>query len=420
MVLVTTIDRVQIASRRTLCLLAIVMCGASCSLLFTPEEANSDVGDADAGSPWNEPQFQRRVPVAVTNSGSEDLEAFPILLRIEEPAIVAAIANSGGAILLVDHEGRAVNFERDNGVADQGLRMNLWFAATLAAGEQQTYWLYYENSEPVPAESAADVFASYDAAWHMTTVGRAGVLLDSSESQIDLTQTGGTLAEGRIGDAISASGQAGAVASVVSEDPVFQAGACLSVSAWILSNSEDAEAHTLFNSFESEPAVRGVRLDYQDGSEGPRGQLATPGIDGRVTVQVPPEPPPQLTRLQWAHVGLLIGASSAQLVINGALQLPVLEISEEYVLQLAGKAPLIGEGLSGTVDEVRVSTSCRSTAWMTAEYLSIADPLATLGTPERQGASPYIAREDLAVDHRELVVMISSGMPGAGLLLSRP
>jgi hypothetical protein len=330
----------------------------------------SDAGPLDANSSADaDRSCENYAHIAVANESNEDLEGLPLLFRGDSNIYARMSANTrlfAGKPEARGSQPIAYELEPTPNVGE----VLLWFAADLAAVDTTDFTLCFDMPQTA-RPPASEVWSSYLAVWHFSETNLVSEpLFRDSAGDHHAEYTGILMSSnppaGQIGYGAETSGGTLAFLSSPLTNTKID---CLSVSGWIKPISAPVTGDRFIFMHQNNEAVEGWALVYADDQgDPPLPKLITrngtsPNVSGRNT-EVPPG--------SWSHLGgrfanaELAPDPCQELWINGGpygsrdasdgISLP----PNEYFY--------LGRQLMGSVDELRISTACRTRGWMQAEY----------------------------------------------------
>lgn len=302
---------------------------ALCALLL-PLSANAWWDSAWTG--------RKKITLDTAAAGiAADATDVPVLLRLSTGNFDFLSVNDGGSDIrfVAEDDKTVLPFQIERLDTTNELAFIWVKVPRLAAGNTtQHIWLYYGNEAATAAAPAPLYDATQWAVWHLS---------DASGLPQDATAAGNHVASGvstpvpsgLIAGAAKLAGDGGLKAGA----PSLGTATGFTFSAWVRPEKADGELMTL----------GGLNLSLAAG---------VPVLTAGGQVAKAPAP---LALNTWHHVAVTQGATSAVLYLNGQ---PVGSLNQAFV---PAAAISVGAGLVGEIDEVQVSTSERSQAWLMAQ-----------------------------------------------------
>src|SRR5262249_3123712 len=325
---------------------------------------------------WFDTDWSRRRRIAFDNTAqAEDLHDFPVLVELDPSRIDYAQTLPGGRDLrFTDRFGNPVPYEIEqwnpSGVSTVWVDVPLIHASSAA----DFIWMYYGNPTVTQsAEDSASVWRNqYAAVWHLTD------LLDSTANANDGTDFGSSPTAGFAAGARSFNG--GAWINMAA-DPSLAVAGSLTMEAWIqiantnqgnepriLDKKLDWTAHEGYD-FEYQPAANNVTA-LGSGTDWLRADRVD--LDTRWHYLVATLSPQAVGTIYVDGVNLTTD-STVSPVVAGTQAL------------LIGSRGGIDEFFLGSIDELRISATQRSAAWISAQYRSMTQTFASFGPEHTQG-----------------------------------
>jgi hypothetical protein len=343
---------------------------------------------------WWDCDYRHRSRLTFDNSGQdEDLLDFPLLVALDDARLPRDQVQEGGQDLrFIDPDGTVLPHEIERWKA-AGTSI-LWVKVPKIDASSTTdhVWMYHGNPDAPDGQDAAAVWAEALSVWHMgdDPSAPAPQIKDSSATGNHGT-AGGSMAatqqmSGRLGGAVRFDG--------VDDRIVFGAigSTNLTIEAWV---------NPLAFANGTNPDWVDMILSTGDGyGSGPRIMFAIHGnrtlelkIKNTSGGEVQLNSISTLSKGAWRHVVGVQDASSnkARIYIDGQLEreLPISNIGVSTAPWWMGA---MNNGtypfrFTGLLDEVRLSSVARSTAWIRAQYLSMTDAFVSYA-PSSPGTSP--------------------------------
>jgi len=323
---------------------------------------------------WWDPAWTRRQRLGFDNTGQgEDLDGFPVLVRLDPTRIDYGQVAAGGADLrFVDADGvtplpHEIESWNEAGVSTVWVRV-----PRIDGGSGDDHvWLYYGNAGAPPAQDAAGVWAGYAGVWHL-----GASLQDSSGNGNHGANSGTSVVPGLLGDARRFGGaswvDAGSGASLALTGS-------LTLEAWIaIDDPAQAGAPRVLSKKPGWDAAQGYNLEYKPAEN----NLTTVGSGGDYARADGID-----LDTAWHWVGASVSGTSGRMYVDG-----VDRTSDGTLSALAAGAQSLrfgresAEFFLGRIDEIRIAPLARSADWMAAQYLSMSDAFVEFGVAEDRGA----------------------------------
>ncbi|PND36757.1 DUF2341 domain-containing protein [Paucibacter aquatile] len=318
---------------------------------------------------WNAEWTQRtRITLNTTDQGlatQEAASAVPVAVRLHSGNFDFASAKEDGSDLRVlaadDKTPLKFSLERFDSVNELAV---LWvqLPSVLPGSDKNQFYVYAGNSKVAAGEAspAGGFDAALVSAFHFSDITKPGADHLGSpgrEAGLVVVEPNGLLAaslklEGR------------AVQLPVADKPLLDA-AQLSLSVWV--KLDDVASAKLLQWGGLQIAVQAGQLRASVGGSELRG--------GELTVG------------RWTQLGLRVGAGKAALLLDGA----VVADAAASALPSLGSTLSLGDGARGLADELQISASARSNAWLAI----------SAGAQGAQGKLLSAQREDAAAAEGE-------------------
>jgi hypothetical protein len=318
---------------------------------------------------------------------SSTLTSFPVLVDLTDANIGAAARSDGLDITFHDGGGGLLDFEIE--LWDPGANhLVAWVRVpTVSSSSDTTFYVRYGSGNATDLSNPTGVWtASYLAVFHMDYGGGAGTQLDSTSYGHHIAPPGSdrptNLASGRIGAALAFAGGFDRLEQIAADGTgsALDVTTELSLSGWFYDTSGGATDHAHYIvSKRGSDGTNGVHwsvllnknfraLDYYMGEIPNPGAASVTGTDGQffslgtwvhftVTINQPGD------LATWYTDGVQRATANDT---EGAVTW-LTKVNNER-LQVGG-SPAAGEtSFQGYLDEIRVSSTARSAAWVQAEY----------------------------------------------------
>ena len=354
-------------------------------------------GEGGAGgegtvTPWWDPAFARRVKITFDNQASaEALVDFPVMIRLDPVRFEYAAALAGGDdVRFVDAGGSALAFEIERWTEDGESWLWLRVPQIDAGSTTDHVYLYYANPMASPAQSPGQVWSgTHLAVYHLADDPGGTVVRDSSNANNDgepLNMSSNDLIAGRVGDGFDFDGNNDYVALGGDHVAAFEIepGEASTIEAWMRSTTADRQLLT----DEASCAGWGIELNAAGELSGRLFLDSNAGCPA-AEVYILDSPSAGYADGMWHHVALVIDRPGGvmRLHVDGSL---VATHAAEIDNALAGGGfyDRIGTNFNntrpfeGSIDEVRIASVARSTAWIAAQHASMIDGLATFASTE--------------------------------------
>ena len=222
-------------------------------------------------------------------------------------------------------------------------------------------WMTYDTGAPA-AEDPPAVWQGFEAVWHFDEAPA-----DATANGWDVQLGDAGYADGMVGGGLATSDEA----HVQLDDGGPPLSDALTLEAWVRVEELDLGAARFVMRKQDAYYIRAVEQTNAQ----PRAGVRLMG-DGLHEVG-----PAFTLATDWSYVALTYDGAEVRMFIDGA------EVDADAVDAAApvvdSDAPLeLGRRLPGTLDEVRISSTARSPAWIEAQYASVTDAVITFEPPE--------------------------------------
>jgi hypothetical protein len=324
--------------------------------------AQSGFGDFVIGntSPWYNGAWRYRMAITIDHTKvAGPLTNFPVLISLTNSALQQYAQAGGNDLLFTSNDGSTKLAHEIESYASSNGSLVAWVNVPLLSATADTVlYLYYGNSSAANQQSVAATWgSSFKGVWHFNNV-----FTDSTSNNYAGVNTGTINAAGKISNGrgfVRANG-----VDYITVTGLVGSPSNLTLSAWINLNSLDTSG-TEFISLGDHAGVRqdntGIVGDFYDGSTWFT-TLSTTNFAGT----------------GWRHVAYTLnGGGHSQILYVDGVQIAASTYTNaiSYAGYLATNTIIgkhgngaTGYSFDGTMDEVRVSQTARSSAWVSTEY----------------------------------------------------
>ncbi len=331
------------------------------------------------GGSWWDPAWGRRRRIVFNNSGqAENLDNFPVLVKLDSSRIDYARTNAGLDLRFVDSDDQTVlahEIER----WDEAGTSYVWVKVPRinASSASDFIYMYYDNAGAPDAQNAAAVWSNgYGGVWHLKEdpAGAAPQFLDSTANPNDGTALNSPAqAAGQIDGSLSFDGTNDRNVDVPDHSSL-QFPSSMTVSAWARTSNLDGSSDVVVAKWLA-GGSRNYWLGKLDAS------TFSFFVDDGQTVGI------NLSLVNdgwWHHIVGVADAAAATLRLYAdgtergtAVYSPATSQTGTSSLKIGISPDNNLEEWDGGIDEVRVAGVARSAAWIRAQYLSTADSFVT-------------------------------------------
>ncbi|MBD3253218.1 DUF2341 domain-containing protein [Candidatus Pacearchaeota archaeon] len=318
--------------------------------------------------PENYSNWTYRKNITVSSSKiTEDLENFPLLISVTDSNLSDYAQSDAGDIVFTDVNGTKLSHEIEFYNSTNG-ELVAWIKTNLSSSEDTVIWMYYNNSEVSNQENSNDVWSNgYAGVWHLSeTTGGTGAIKDSTGINNGSGSSGLTFGgSGQVGKSLEFGGTSGDVVQISNHASLNPEE--ITISLWLKN----------LNTWGSNEGV----IDKGDNSNRQywiftkeNGQMNadydTSGSETDLDIS-------GLSQSEWFHLDyVLIEDSNFSVYVDGAYHSKQ-DITGSLV---AGDDDLYFGRIAdygnwnGLMDEIRISNTPRSGAWINASYQNMYDP----------------------------------------------
>ncbi len=353
--------------------------------------SGASVSAGTGGSPsWYDPALGRRRPVTIGAVEGAALDDFPVLVRLDPTRIDYAATADGGADLRFVGDDQTTLLAHDIEAWSTGGDSVIWVRVpALSGGGPTTIWLYHGGEPAQPTLPSTETWSNgFEAVWHL---GQGAA--DATAHDHDGMSAGGVApgAAGIIGSAHTFDGTDDYIQIPASDaiDSLFVAGG--TISAWIRPASSGASQRARIFDRSLDSGFTGgwafLMSDYQvmDSLGFAHGYDVS---DAWWTT-----PMGSMTYGTWHHVAVTFaqadskpaiymdGAAVEVVVSDGADGAPA--TPTPIPARIGNRSGATDRAFAGTIDELRLSTTVRSPAWIATEARAADDAWLTVGAEEQ-------------------------------------
>lgn len=333
-----------------------------------------------AGEWWNT-NWHFRKPVTIDHTKVDAaLDDFPVLISLTDSNLASKAQADGDDIVFTDASRNKLNCEIEffNGVSGQ---LVAWVQADLSSTADTTLYMYYGNLDATNQQNAEATWNSnYVLAQHLEEA--SGKVTDSTSNHNNGDYYGSTQGvTGKIGKADEFDGVNDYIA--IPHSASLNLGTNdFTISVWVKypSTSPNSDSDILRKGNTQDPPSPGKNYKVEVSSYQIAGNLHDNG-DSRI----------QTTTAygddNWHFVVFRRQTGTIYLYVDGQLKGSQTDanrdVSNTATFSIGSKnPPVLGDYFDGIIDEVRISKTARSEAWMKADFLSANNGFTTYGTEE--------------------------------------
>ncbi|MFC1576308.1 DUF2341 domain-containing protein, partial [Candidatus Omnitrophota bacterium] len=306
---------------------------------------------------------------------TDTLTNFPMLFSVTDADLIdKAMSGSNYVLKFTKADGTELPYEVeqfDNGTGE----LLTWVKVdTVSHTTDTSIFMHYDTTETASTDDAAGVWDSYTSVWHMDDA--SSPVTDSKETNNGTASGNPTFGStGQIDDAIYFNGGGDYVS--VTDDPSLAFGTgSFSFSAWVNYSGNSAEGYqTVLAKRDENGNWRGFGLFRENVSDTWRAEIGEAGSFANVYSNS------TVTEGSYEYVTIVVdrNTDTLKMYVDGALQSGQADISSigsltSTVDLLIGKVNRDKYYFDGGIDELRISTSVPSNAWVQTEYDNQSEP----------------------------------------------
>jgi len=368
---------------------------------------------------WN---FRKKITIDHTKI-DENLTDFPVRVYLDQDADIGIAArNDGYDIRFTDSDGQTeLKYEREDFViSDNKATGNFWVKIPSVSSSTGTdFYIYYGNVIAGDGQDAADVWSNgYVAVYHLNQTGTNPQVLDSTANGNNSTAAAWTpTTSGQVGSGGSFNGSSQSIAFPDSTSfATIATNKKVTVSVWVNWTSSTESYNAVAGRYSS-ATLNGMELLFKSNQK-IAWYLNNSGgyIDGG-GASVPFG--------QWTFVNGTYDGSQMRTYINGSINQGPTNFSGSIgggteTVKIAKDQYGAGRWFKGTVDEVRISNTARSAAWIKADFHSGNDSLLSYEGEEAKEPTLSTAIQVNAQDYITSVSTITFPEAEPGTTVSQP
>lgn len=347
-----------------------------------------------ATSGWYSTSWKYRRKITFDNSAqAENLANFPVLVRLDSTRIdYANTQNSGQDIRFADSDGTTLlNYEIEKW--DETGSSYVWVKVPQIDASSSTdyIYIYYGNTSATDGQSVTSVWdVNYKAVWHLkeTGNGTANEYVDSTSNANHAQGGGGTASMTPALDSSGQIGNAQAFDGGVGDDDRIQTAlapsgyGAITMSGWVKLNAVDVYPMLISYGTNAEDNPE-MRFQASTGKMELVGRVDNNGVADTVN----------LAGAGWHYFVGVSNGTTLTLYKDGAIvgtpATNTTGLNSTTPFRIGRRSNDDGGNFTipGSIDEVRISNSVRSAAWVAASYKSEADTFNTYASQEERYVS---------------------------------
>jgi hypothetical protein len=328
------------------------------------------------GSTWN-----YRKPITILHgqvSGSSSLAYFPVLVSITDSNLAASAQSSGNDILFTASDGLTkLSHEIEKYTSSTGQLIAWVNIASLSPTADTVIYMYYGSSVTYSEQNPTGVWDSnFKGVWHLPN-GTTLSANDSTSNANNGTNTGAGATTGEIDGAASFNGASSQIS--VGDASSVQVLGYITMSAWVNVAEFPAAnnwAYVIGKGYDGGQEAYFLRLNAQSSPGNIQlnaGSFAGANYGASWTIS-------GWNTNTWHHVVGTFDGSNWNIYFDGALQVSSAQANGALSSNLGAYLGAMNNQGSlqrywnGDLDEVRLSSTARSAAWITTEFNNQSSP----------------------------------------------
>jgi len=345
-------------------------------------EADHQLAFAEEEAGLNNWPYRKTITVQNANVAS-DLASFPLLVKINQDANLGAEAQSDGEdIRFATSSGVILPYEREEYHVTSGSGSGVFWvkvptikATGTGNGSGATIYLYYGKADAADGQSRTSVWDSnFVGVWHLSGSTLSG--LDSTGNANNGAVSGASITAGKVDGAGSFDGTDDRLS--IADNDAFDVD-YLTISAWAKADVNNKWQYIAAKNSGTQ------QWDLGRDSDG-KYYIAAWNSDGTLVTDA--HSAATASTGTWEFVNYIYNGTTATCYVNASA---VISDDVTGVLRKGVSSLTIGsEGTNnywdGSIDELRVSSSARSVAWVTFEYYNMGEADNELSWSSQQDA----------------------------------
>lgn len=355
---------------------------------------------------WDNANYTKRREITVQDANIDsNLSQFPLLLVLTDAHAIANADIASKRYAIYDHNGNEMDYEEEaysEGASYANAKIWVsqagWTLYASPTGDQNKLWLYYGYDPGSDQDEATGVWdADFATVFHFGETswdGTSGEVKDSTSNNNDATSYGASVGTGKIGGGaeILESGSGAQDYIATPANSVLNTASQVSVTVWVNHSTADDDDWIFVKG--PNGGSNGYSLLRNSATNTYKAIAEEYGTSSSVAVTGGTS----ASTGTWTHVGFTFireNGSGLNLYVNGASDASPGDTSAINNDIGTNYSMFIGQynatqssayGFDGVIDEVRVSTTVRSAAWVKFEYYNAneADNEQTWGSEETQ------------------------------------
>jgi hypothetical protein len=356
-------------------------------------------------SKWADNRFKYRKDITVPfDKITKDLTNFPVLIDLCDPDLKNVFQPSGNDILFTDASGTQLDHEIE--LFNQTYNSThghlvAWVRGNLSSTKNTIFSMYYGNPSVATQENPEGVWKNdFTAIWHLSEI--SGPRYDSTSNNIDGSPQNYENDEASIGKIAGADALDGTddfIETYTFSDELGLGGkSAKTVSLWVYTSNFDGGGVFEFG----QHATRGLfSLQTQSSDNlwignwwGDNDTFKYPSLNA------------------WVYLTVVYDGNTVYMYANSELQINSsknLNTGNKITIKIGSSN---GNCFTGLIDEMRISTTVRSAAWIQTEFLNQFDPdsFYAISTQQTDNSSPSITDLGVSYDQQEQLTFYATAI----------
>jgi len=354
-------------------LLLCVLVASAFTYLASQSSTPAQAAWYNTGGTWTNRKTITIDHTKVSNVATTTYSNFPVLISLTDSSLQANASSTGADILFTASDGLTkLNYEREYYASSTGQLIAWVQIPTLSATSDTTIYMYYGNASATDQQNATSTWDSnYLGVWHFPN-GTTLSVNDSTSNSNNGTNNGATATTGKIDGGInfySANSQ------YVNDGTINLSGSAITIEGWVNATAFQSSYPYISMIAGEETAGAGgsAFLRFGDASLADNTEQFVLNIGGG---QVKLNGAVSFSTSTWYFVVGTYDGSNMRLYVNGTQDTSQAQTGS-FTADTTFYVSNSTQGaryFDGSMDEVRVSNSARSAAWIQTEYNNQSSP----------------------------------------------
>ncbi len=356
-----------------------------------------------ATTSWYNPSYSHRLTLTINKEQiGEELTDFPIVVQLDsaQSHLFNTVREDGHDLVFTDKNNQKLSHEIES-FDKNSKEATIWVKVpTLKPTEDTVLYLFYGNPVAEDNQNKEDVWSNGFVAVHHLNQDPSGSILDSTNHNFDGTQNGGmnrndNLVRGKIGQALNFDADRIDLGTNIHVD-------YLTVQAWAKRDTSGTSQQITSNNLSGH--LEWQLFHISNGQY--RLRIDTPNNFHTVTSNA------SVDTGVWHQVSATYDGQISKLYVNGSVDNEQTHPEGGPIKTISNRNRSIGgdsasSSWDGLLDEIRISSAARSSAWISAEYANQSgdEDFLTISTPTNTGTtstSLITLKKDKALSYTSL------------------